>query len=206
MEPSKAVNDSQGSESRRQMQRCGAAVDHLFGSEGEHTQCPVTSRPITESGKWGTQHVAQKGQTLATLLSIYIIFPCVWFYFGKRQRKKQENLCGVSRKSLEENASLGESTRKTVGTKKQLFAMFKTQQISPRKVLKRGTPKCIFSTLFHHLHIYFFLAYLDFKNMFSPGQNVRQILIKQTNKQQQTRLYILQPFPNSTLYFYCFCQ
>lgn len=136
---------------------------------------------------------------------------CVILLRQKTKEKKKENLCGVSRKSLEENASLGDSTRKAMGTKKQLFAMFKTQQISPRKVLKRGTPKCIFSTLFHHLHIYFFLAYLDFKNMFSPGQNVHQILMKQTNKPKQTNnnkfgYIVLQPFPNSTLYFYCFYQ
>lgn len=72
---------------------------------------------------------------------------------------------------------LGESTRNAMGTK--LLAMFKIQQISPKNVLKRGSSKCTFSTLFHHLHIYFFLAYLDVKNMFSPGQNVHQI--KQTN-------------------------
>lgn len=81
--------------------------------------------------------------------------------------------------------------------------MFKIQQISPRNVLKRGTPKCIFPTLLHHLHIYFFLAYLDFKNMFSFP---RPECTSNFNKKKQTNnnkfgYPVLQPFPNSTPHF-----
>lgn len=169
MEPSKAVNGSQGSESRRQMQRCAAAVDHLFCSEAEHTQCPVIPRPVTELGRQGTQHVPRKGQTLATLLSIYIICPCVWFCFSKRQRKRK-SMWSFKKKTRRKCLPQGRAQETLWGLRHKLFAMFKIQQISPKNVLKKASPKCTFSTLFCHLHIYFFLAY--------PGQNVHQI--KQT--------------------------
>lgn len=83
------------------------------------------------------------------------------------------------------------------GLRNKLFAMFKIQQISPRNVLKRGTPKCIFPTLLHHLHIYFFLAYLDFKNMFSfpRPECTSNFNKKKTNKQQQIRLSSTTTFP-----------
>lgn len=107
------------------------------------------------------------------------------FTSARDKGKKGKAMWSFKKKPRRKCLPQGRAQETLCGLRNKVFTMFEIQQISPRNVLKRGTPKCIFSTLFHHSHIYLCLAYLDFKNMSSPCQNVHQILIKQTNKPNQ---------------------
>ena len=129
-----------------------------------------TGNSACTSGGTNTCHIAKY---------LHYLFMCVILLQQKTKEKKRKSMWSFKKKPRRKCLPQGRAQETLWGLRNKLFAMFKIQQISPKNVLKRGSPKCTFSTLFHHLHIYFFLAYLDVKNMFSPGQNVHRI--KQTN-------------------------